>query len=34
MNCPKCGNNNQEGSIFCNKCGTNLQIENNQCVWQ
>lgn len=30
MNCPKCGNNNQEGSIFCNKCGTNLQIKDNQ----
>ncbi len=30
MICLKCGNENQKESIFCNKCGIKLQIEDNQ----
>ncbi len=30
MDCPKCGSKNQEGSIFCNKCGTKMLTEDNQ----
>jgi len=30
MYCPKCKNKNQEESVFCNKCGTKLQVEDEQ----
>ena len=29
MICPKCGNNNMDGSTICIKCGTNLKNLNN-----
>jgi len=30
MICSKCGSENSEGSIFCNKCGAKLQAEDMQ----
>lgn len=34
IKCPQCGNELQEDSKFCNKCGTKLQIEDTQTMEQ
>jgi len=28
MKCPKCGSDNADGNLFCNKCGTKLAGKN------
>lgn len=30
MICPNCNSENQEGSLFCNKCGANLSVNGNE----
>lgn len=33
MNCSKCGNENQEGSVFCNKCGNKIHPDDYQPIF-
>ena len=28
IQCPKCGNNNELGAMFCHKCGVKLELDN------